>query len=681
MAEASDKSNQRKTVLVTGDVIVDHHVYMGERASHDSQLELGSTDKRALGGAGLLTKLLEAVSRERTESAVRQRSDRFDRLKETLDQLGASAGGPPSAGTGAGTGGPGAVTGWVKAIRDQIEKLSEELAAAATPGPPFHVHFDLNAKEDSCLPAHLHGYAIWKPVPVASRSKDFVWRIEKPLGYGSLGDAPPTFPEDVKRVGLERVPEIVVIDDAGLGFRFDTAKHAWPDALEHPEGIEWLVLKMARPLAHGALWDALRGLKDKLVVVVSIDDIRRAAVRVTRGISWERTALDLADELMSNDDIKPLLECRHLIINTRSEGALHADMSSGRRPVFRLLFDPEHIEEEWTAKHEGGVFGFTSCLTAGIVRQLATKDGERQLDLGIKSGLAAMRRLFREGHGPADAGEPGDRWGHVAQEILNPTVVYQVAELPAPRSRDSKWTIIASAEAKLRGAKQPLYGIAKGVALAGGKTLSHVPHGRFGRLLTVDRSEIEALRSIHQLIKEYLEHDKSNRPLSLAVFGPPGSGKSFAVKQMAKMIAGDRKPLEFNASQFAGPSDLIGAFHQVRDRALESETPFVFWDEFDCSEYRWLQYLLAPMQDGTFQEGLVTHPIGKSVFVFAGGTSHTMEGFGPERRSAASEEAQKEALERWEHFKLRKGPDFKSRIAGFLNVLGPNQRQLCNKEG
>jgi hypothetical protein len=318
---------------------------------------------------------------------------------------------------------------------------------------------------------------------------------------------------------------------------------------------------------------------------------------------------------------------------------------------------------------------------------------EAGLHLGIASGLAAMRRLLGEGHGPVEGRNPGPRWEQVAQEILNPTVAYQVAELP-PRDeneglRDSRWTIVGAAEKNLRGGTQPLYGIAKGVALTGRKTLAHVPHGRFGDFQTVDRAEIEALRSIHQLIMEYLEHDEGSRPLSLAVFGPPGSGKSYVVKQLAKMIRGDKeKILEFNLSQVDDPTDLVGAFHQVRDRALKSLPPFVFWDEFDSSDYRWLQYLLAPMQDGAFQEGQITHPIGKCVFVFAGGTSHTMAGFGPHDPSKETAEgaeqppeAAKEARERWRKFQLLKGPDFKSRIAGFLDVLGPNQRQVVDKSG
>ena len=73
------------------------------------------------------------------------------------------------------------------------------------------------------------------------------------------------------------------------------------------------------------------------------------------------------------------------------------------------------------------------------------------------------------------------------------------------------------------------------------------------------------------------------------------------------------------------------------------------------------------MQDGKFQEGQVTHPIGKCVFIFAGGTSYTMENFGP-----SPKERQK-----YEHFKMVKGPDFASRLNGYLNVLGPNRRQIC----
>jgi hypothetical protein len=127
-------------------------------------------------------------------------------------------------------------------------------------------------------------------------------------------------------------------------------------------------------------------------------------------------------------------------------------------------------------------------------------------------------------------------------------------------------------------------------------------------------------------------------------------------------------------------------FHQVRDKVLQGKLLVVFWDEFDARDLAWLQYLLAPMQDGTFQEGQITHPIGKCVFVFAGGTRSRFEDFGvpPEDLLKAIAEAKTagatatlEKLEAQRHsvnadFIPKKVPDFKSRLARYINVLGPN---------
>lgn len=41
--------------------------------------------------------------------------------------------------------------------------------------------------------------------------------------------------------------------------------------------------------------------------------------------------------------------------------------------------------------------------------------------------------------------------------------------------------------------------------------------------------------------------------------------------------------LDFNLSQFQTLSDLIAAFHKVRDLALEGKIPLVFLDEFDSA--------------------------------------------------------------------------------------------------
>ena len=58
--------------------------------------------------------------------------------------------------------------------------------------------------------------------------------------------------------------------------------------------------------------------------------------------------------------------------------------------------------------------------------------------------------------------------------------------------------------------------------------------------------------------------------------------------------------------------------------------PLVFFDEFDSAfkgKLGWLKYFLAPMQDGVFRLGDSVHPIGKAIFVLAGGTSSTYRQF------------------------------------------------------
>jgi hypothetical protein len=74
------------------------------------------------------------------------------------------------------------------------------------------------------------------------------------------------------------------------------------------------------------------------------------------------------------------------------------------------------------------------------------------------------------------------------------------------------------------------------------------------------------------------------------------------------------------------------------------------------------------MQDGLFREGDSIHPIGKAIFVFAGGTSSTFQEFSGENITDDTE--YKLFLE---EFQSRKGPDFISRLRGYANILGPNQ--------
>lgn len=83
----------------------------------------------------------------------------------------------------------------------------------------------------------------------------------------------------------------------------------------------------------------------------------------------------------------------------------------------------------------------------------------------------------------------------------------------------------------------------------------------------------------------------------------------------------------------------------------------------------WLKYFLAPMQDGAFKDGETMHPLGRAIFVFAGGTSSTFAEFAggnPDDHTPSHD------------FKDAKGPDFVSRLRGSVQ---PERQKARGRSG
>jgi hypothetical protein len=650
------------SIIVTGDIVLDRHVYGGERATLGDSSTHGTHLVEEAGGAALTYRLTQAV----LAADVKERILQWEQKLKT---------------------------------REAARKDSKE-AGAAPPkpeGPVCRLGRKLPEETGARWPERLIGYAWWAPYPKPD-SKDKVWRVSKAFGYGPPDDqevaaglaqeAPPFFQA---ADNLPPVPQILVLDDAGERFRQKAQSALWclptkiAPAAELPA---WIVLKLAGPIGRGDLWDTLMIYQPqkRLVILASARLFRLDDVRLSRGLSWERTVEHLRHELAHNPAIRPLSQARHLIVNFEGDGAVWIDYSDPAQPNARLIFDAAHAEGEWASRSQGQVFGYLTCLTAATVLTLVSPSGnnkEYDFQPAIERGLSAMRNLREEGHDIAISDKDDFKRGHgfpterLAKEILHPTHRFARAIVPWSQPRKGAqtsvpWSILASLQNPFT-PKRPLYGFARQLAIRGPVVLEHVPHLRMRQLITAGRDEMETLRSLRRILEAYRDTDSGKRPLSIGVFGAPGSGKSFGVEQMTLGVFGDPAQKsyggwkEFNLSQFDQPEDLIGAFHQVRDIVLQGFVPVVFWDEFDSREYKWLQYLLAPMQDGRFQQGQITHTLGKCVFVFAGGTAEAFEEFGPKENSDKDAERQ---------FKLAKGPDFKSRLDGYLNVLGPNQRLL-----
>lgn len=513
-------------------------------------------------------------------------------------------------------------------------------------------------------------YALAEGMPASNES----YYINKALGYSGPGpkEGLPAFAWNFTCEPLEE-EDIIVIDDAGNGFR--DVENAWTSVIENTKKNRGpiVIYNMSGPLFEGKLWERISqtDILNRMILIIDVDSLREEGINISRKLSWDRT---IADFITVQAYVKhtELEKCPHILVRFSLEGLLYyyMDNGEGKEKVRKaqMFYNPRQCEGEITENiaEKGTMNGLSSAFAGFLGLQIfgkenAAADLSRSISDAIPPVLDQVIRLFQTGY-----------------QIINHRLIYPFEKILSVNSPGSikkidlkdfnvgyletsrkQWSILSH---RIPG-DYDLHDIAKRYVLYGkADELENVPVVSFGKLLTVDKNEIENFRSIKNLIKEYLDDAANNKPLSIAIFGPPGSGKSFAVKSVAKSVMEKKTEiLEYNLSQFDSPLDIIRAFHESRDSSLKGNTPLVFFDEFD-SAYKneplgWLKYFLAPMQDGEFKEGEKNHPIGRAILVFAGGTNRSLKEFNKENLQS---------------FSAAKGPDFVSRLKGFVNILGPN---------
>lgn len=496
-----------------------------------------------------------------------------------------------------------------------------------------------------------------------------VYRVKEFLGFsGPKSGVPQLFSIDID----DEACEIVVLDDENNGF--NSSREYWPKAIITEGSKPLIIYKTSNIDSSNLLWKHLESVHlENTIVVINADDLRAKGVNISKSLSWERTALDFAWQMDNNSNLSALAKCQHLIVPLGVEGALH--YKHGGKTEADLYFLTYEFEGGFIREGFGKMYGLTSCFVAGLVSNIVAgmrkkEDLEYSLSEGIRQGIVAAQKYFLNGFGSIIDRSP---FPDPSIFIEGENDVIYKEKIQDVKIRNSKnpnchscWYIMKDKHSV--NLSEIGYDIVKN---GENSALKFIPIARFRNLKTVDRTEIESYRSVKNLITEYLS-GKNSRPLSIAVFGTPGSGKSFGVTEVAASIAPDLiKKLDFNLSQFQSINDLVAAFHKVRDLSLEGKIPLVFFDEFDSSfnsELGWLKYFLAPMQDGVFREGDALHPIGKAIFVFAGGTSSTYNEF---CREDIGDKDEGRAL--LKAFQNAKGPDFISRLRGYVNILGPNQ--------
>ncbi|WP_052220587.1 RyR domain-containing protein [Clostridium homopropionicum] len=506
--------------------------------------------------------------------------------------------------------------------------------------------------------------------PISNKKKEKVYRVKRFLGFtGPASGQPKLLPIDNDDINAD----IVIIDDENNGFNSNS--DFWPLSIKSTDTSPLVLYKMNNPIGSNELWKQLEQYHiEKTIVIINGDDLRSKGVNISRSISWERTAQDFVWQINNNPNLSFLAKCHHLIVPFGLEGAIY--YTNAKAPQSTLYFLPYEFEGGSFKDTDGKMYGLTSCFVAGLAHCIAMEQSYEEdlchlIGEGIREGIVSAHKYFLNGFSkdlevyefPSPSIFIKEDKDTVFTELVQDAIIPNLCNFDAY----SHWCILKDkSSANLA---EIAYDIVKnGVE----SSLKFIPIAQFGNLQTVDRTEIESYRSIKNLMVEYISSKNVVRPLSIAVFGTPGSGKSFGVTEVAASISpGLIEKLNFNLSQFRNPLDLINAFHKVRDLSLEGKIPLIFFDEFDSAfegKLGWLKYFLAPMQDGVFREGDSIHPIGKAIFVFAGGTNSTFGEFCGEH--IQDETAKNKFLL---EFKGAKGPDFISRLRGYVDILGPNQ--------
>ncbi|KAE8334578.1 hypothetical protein BDV24DRAFT_170051 [Aspergillus arachidicola] len=377
----------------------------------------------------------------------------------------------------------------------------------------------------------------------------------------------------------------------------------------------------------------------RFVIIIDVQELRNTGMQISRDSSWEEAAADTVrnfkpDDLLENVSKKLNIGKIAWIIRFSYQGAivlgtvsnyLYFDPKAEERGIFRLRHaHPTALEAAFLS----GLISDTMCHINNENHEWLT---------AIQKGLRYAHFLATNGFAPLTSEDCSMEYPKFKE---NEGVILQHAIIPKELSG---WSILTNAEENgkvVRRKENDMFTLGK--EIVNGKKgidtlLSKAPIAKFGDVVTADRWEIKQFNQVSRGVEDYLT-STNKTPYSIGVFGAPGSGKSFMIKQIVKGITekltngGSNKypVLNYNLSQLLNYSDLLVNFQTIRDNTVSGRIPIVYFDEFDATlngELGWLKFFLAPMQDGEFSEHGTSRPIGQAIFVFIGGTTSTFDEF------------------------------------------------------
>ncbi|HWQ89450.1 MAG TPA: ATP-binding protein [Desulfitobacteriaceae bacterium] len=501
---------------------------------------------------------------------------------------------------------------------------------------------------------------------------------------------------DYSAARLKGCPDLLVIQDIGLGFR--DCKEGWPEVLADDSREKLpsdIIFKLGQynESKENPLLDRIAelGLADRTTIVTTLSDLRSCAVKIGISLSWERMLEEVVDAVFNPncpfvDPGGKGLKYKQVIVTMGASGVIIVEERTDT-----IIFDRSGQEGDFASRFPGQMMGYNTCLLGALAATWAESPEKINWIEASCIGVKLARTLHIQGYQVVKK----DHLQHLQfpfQAIADAYLKLKYTEIntmnnPCDQINDmgiftiendalaiktgrDNWTILEENllqnkkyQDSLLDPQSTVFECARNIVVKGPLvSLPNVPVEIFGAWSSADRQEIEGVHSVNNAMNDYLKHKGSEKPLCIAVFGPPGAGKSFVVKEIAKGLGiRSEAQLTYNLSQFESPDELQIAFSEIRDLNLKGIMPLVFWDEFDTpcegKTLGWLRYFLAPMQDGEFTDHGVSRPLGGGIYVFAGATRHTFEEF---KTGDNTED------------RAAKKPDFTSRLRAYINIRGIN---------
>jgi hypothetical protein len=475
------------------------------------------------------------------------------------------------------------------------------------------------------------------------------------------------------------------------------------------------------------IWNKLKEHSPDVGIILSLSLLQDAGAAITNDISWERTVEDLAAELRLFPRLHALSQFGNLYVSVGGQGLVHIRRNRGhpsrstrfdgtllfpphKQPtlepadaiitkLIRNVLEPQRDKPDWwwlenyyAAKPEEKivsvqipehVFGLPNeHLTHKrwrILTDTLEKAPVHRINIAVAIIKAGVDNVLNNSWSRDNLRTPERRhlWKILTRvEYWNPYDLAPDFVTLREHDRPAMPPRLTHSLPQIRGEHDSKEGF----------TLP-VPIAKFQAITAAERDQIEELSSVKRLFQTYKDDQVAGRPrheapVSIAVFAPPGAGKSFAVEEIAKDLCyQDHERFEFNVAQFRKVGDLTRALDEIELYSRTSpKPPLAFFDEFDCAldgePLGWLRYFLAPMQNGNFGSRVVAgKKIKRAIFVFAGGINASFEQFDPRARVSTeglgytiSEEYRREVKQ----FADRKGPDFISRLRGHINIADAN---------